>query len=404
VENHDRRLLSIQAIASLSQWLDIFLIFSVPAFAWNATPGQIATVASVFGLPILFLGPVFGAFLDRSDPRKLMLAGAAARTLFSVLISFATSFDMFVALVLAKGMANILYGPASSIVINSLVPKERRVGFFSNMSAFDKLTKVVTPLVAGAMAGLMPMQKLFLVSGVGTLACAILIFGLRVELPTRPAVQRTVAGLIEDLLTGIRSIPGLPRDLRIGMGFSIGVSLILALYDPHLAAYLNSLGFAASAFSVVVSSTAIGAISGAILIRATWKDASPATLIRAGAGLFMLAVFVATYLAVLAPSLWSMPAMAAIWFLNGFGYELFAIGSSVNVQNLCPQHFLGRVSTSQRSLQMAAVVLGPIGGAWLIGILGRPAPFIVSAAIGLVACCGLVMWKPLGSVGGVQSA
>jgi MFS family permease len=404
VENQDRRLLSIQTLASFSQWLDVFLIFSVPAFAWQATAGQIATVAALFGLPILFLGPIFGAMLDRSDPRNLMLAGAIARTLFSAGIALAASFEAFTALVLAKGVANILYGPASSVVANVVVTKERRVIFFSNTSALDKLTKVLTPLIAGIAAALIPMQQLFFVSAVGTLICTALIFGLRLERPAPPPVARTVRGLVADLFAGVRAIPDLPRDLKVGMAFSIGVSLILALYDPHLAAFLSSRGFGPSAFSVVVSSTAVGAICGAALVRLRWKDASPVALIRVGVASFMLAVFAATYFAVVETRLLSVEILSAIWFVNGLGYELFVIGATVNVQNLCPQHILGRFSTSQRSLQMAAVVLGPVVGAWLIGLIGRPAPFIVSSTLGLLAFCGIALWRPTVVSSRVQSA
>jgi hypothetical protein len=37
-----RKLLFIQTLAGFAQWLDIFLIFSVPSFVWKADPAQIA--------------------------------------------------------------------------------------------------------------------------------------------------------------------------------------------------------------------------------------------------------------------------------------------------------------------------------------------------------------------------
>jgi hypothetical protein len=72
-------------------------------------------------------------------------------------------------------------------------------------------------------------------------------------------------------------------------------------------------------------------------------------------------------------------ALVFIWLMNGLGYELFLIGSGVNLQNLCPRSMLGRISTSARSLQMLAVVTGPSLGAWLINTQTRSAPFVVAA-------------------------
>jgi MFS family permease len=399
----DRKLLFIQTLAGFAQWLDIFLIFSVPSFVWKADPAQIAMLASLFGIPSLFLGPVFGAFLDRNDPRRIMLIGALARTLFSFMIAAATSFDLFAALVLAKGLSNILYWPSSSVVVNMVVMKERRVGYFANLSMFDQLSKVATPLAAAAMAAIAPMQSLFLVSATATAVCALMVLRLSVDASGRTESKRTISGLVTDLLAGFKAFRALPRDLKVGIGFSICMSLTLAIYDPHLAAFLSARGFQSTAFSVVVSATAAGAIAGASIIRIVWKSASPGTLIRGGVFCFSVALFVTTYFASARPDVLSVGLLACIWFLNGLGYELFAIGSSVNIQNLCPQGLLGRINTSQRSLQLTAIVLGPVFGAWLIGQEGRNAPFVISSCIALFAVCAVGVWKPVAEATSPQS-
>lgn len=90
---HAGRLLVIQTLAGFSQWIDVFLIFSVPAFLWQSTPGQIAFIASCFGLPGLFWSPMIGALLDQRDARRAACCAAAARTALTGFIAFAPEFD-----------------------------------------------------------------------------------------------------------------------------------------------------------------------------------------------------------------------------------------------------------------------------------------------------------------------
>jgi len=380
----ERRLLTIQTTAGLSQWIDIFLIFAVPSFQWRADPVDIALLASCFGLPSLFLGPFVGAFLDRTDPRRVMIFGALARTVLTLLIAFAAWFPAFAMLVFFKGIANLLYWPASSILTNQVVRDEQRVKYFSSLSLMDQITKIGTPLLAGALTFIVSSQLLFLVSAGATLVCAVMLQRLNVAVAlTPPLEKRSVAGLFSDLFQGLRAIGSLPPMLLLSIALGVGMSLALAIYDPHLAAFIDSKGFDASVFSIAIAATGVGAVVGAASIRFAFSDARPMTLIWVGVAVFTVAIGSTAIVVALAPELLGRSTLASAWFLNGLGYTVFTVGCSVNMQNLCPSTLLGRVNTSARSLQMTAVVLGPSVGAWLINTYSRSMPFMVSAAITL---------------------
>lgn len=377
-----RRLLAIQALAGFSQWLDIFLIFSVAAFLWQATPTQMAFIASCFGLPGLFLGPFIGAMLDRLDARRSALMAALTRTALTVGIAFAGSFETFAVLVLLKGLANVFYWPATSILTQRLVGRAERVKYFSSLAALDQITKIATPLMAGTAAMFMDMQFAFVLSAMMTLLCALMI----AHLPRSAAGIRrndALAHAWEDLRAGWKLMTGLDPILTSSIALGIGMSLSLAIYDPHVAAWLHALQFAPGTFSLIVSSTAAGAVCGALWIRFFAGKSSSTRIIQAGIALYLLATAGMAILAAGHAEAINAPVLAAIWFISGVGYEIFVIGSSVTLQNLCPPALIGRVATSARSLQMLAVVTGPLMGAWLIGVQSRAAPFGVSA---LIAC------------------
>lgn len=392
-----RYLLVIQTMAGFAQWLDIFLIFSIPSFLWKSSPAEIALLASCFGIPSLLLGPFIGVFLDRTDPQKVMMFGLLARTMLTVMIAFTPGFQAFVVLVLFKGLANILYWPASLIVCNHIVRDKARVKYFSSQSAFDQITKIGAPLIAGILAMAMDQQLAFLISAAATLVCTAILLRLNklvLVMFTPPAQKQSINGLLKDFFLGLRSIKTMSPALLLSIALSIGMSLALAVYDPHLAAFLGSKGFDPGVFSIVVSATGVGALVGATLIRFRFNKSTPIELIRAGVTVFAIAVTSASMIMVFTSELLGRSTLFAIWFLNGLGYVVFTIGCSVNMQNLCPQALLGRINTSVRSLQMlAAVLLGPSIGAWLISAHSREAPFIVSTVLvwfllGVVAVSG----------------
>ena len=117
------------------------------------------------------------------------------------------------------------------------------------------------------------------------------------------------------------------------------------------------------------------------MIRFLGKNASSIQFIQIGIALFFVAIASIAVLSTYHVQAINAPVIALIWFISGIGYEIFLIGSSVTLQNLCPPHLLGRVVTSARSLQLLAVVTGPMIGAWLISVQSRATPFAVSACI-----------------------
>jgi MFS family permease len=372
-----RRLLTVQTLAGFAQWMDVFLIFSIPAFLWQSSPTKIALLATLFGIPSLFFGPFIGAFLDRIDPRKSLYFGIFARSALTAAIAFAPDYWSFAALTLFKGLANLCYWPASSIITNRLVPPADRVKYFSSLSALDQGSKITTPLIAGALTLLFNSQLIFLFSACMTTAAAALLPRLLNERKLHWKAQHSNE---DDSPIRFRDILHLPRNLLATIALSVGMSLSLAVYDPHLARFLSYSGFNARTFSIVVSSTGVGAVTGALLVRFLFANATAAGLIRSGIGLFTFAITCAAVMSTFYMESAGVGAFVFIWLLNGLGYELFMIGSGVTLQNLCPVAMLGRVSTSARSLQMLVVVTGPSVGAWLINTHSWSMPFVAAAA------------------------
>lgn len=347
-------------------------------------------IAAAFGLPALLFGPIFGAYLDRNGPRKAIMAGSAIRTLLTLALVFTTNFWPFLILVLAKSFANSIYWPSSALLTKAIVLECGRIRYFSNLSALDQICKVGAPFVCGLLLLAVPARRVFLLSVLFNLICLLVLTRLVKSMPDDPvnAVTST-ENLMQNFSSGLTAISRLPRFLIFGMAVSIGMSFLLATYDPHLAAYLKFVKLDSNRFALLVFATAVGAVFAAVLVRAFASAGSTGMLIYTGSALFSATLATTAVIAIHLPEKLDS-LLFPLWFLNGFGYELFVIGASVNFQKLCPPYLIGRVSTLLRTVQLAAVITGPIFGAWLIAQYGRTAPFLI-AGLGAIGLIGTVL-------------
>lgn len=379
--NTSSRLICVQALSSLSLWLDVFLIFTVPVYLWHASPSEIAILAFCLGAPMLFLGPIVGTLIDRHDVRKTLTFGALLRATSTVALAVSPNFQFFLLFVVLKGVSNLIYFPSIAITVRQLIVAEERKSFFSHVSLFDQSSKLFAPLVAGALTAMLSPKNVFFISAAAVFLTLPLLRSIYLVIQSQTDDSRTtILALYRDIARGFSIFNALPFQLRIGFLYSLLTSLALGIYDPHVASFLAFEGLPPVAFSVVISATAGGAIGAALLIKLKLGDIDEVRL-----RLYALATFSIALIMTATLVFFQIPGRSslypAVWFVNGFGYEMLIISSNIILQQLCPPGNIGRVSTSFRSIQILCIIAGPSLGTLLIAASGRPAPFIVAACM-----------------------
>jgi len=374
-----RELVVVQALSSLALWLDIFLIFTVPAYLWSISPPSVALLAFCLGAPMLLLGPIVGTLIDRLDVRKTLIFGVSLRIASTAALAYSPSFEIFLVLVILKGMSNLIYFPSITIAIRTLVNREEHKSFFSYTSLLDQVSKITVPLLAGLLTMVLPTKDGFFFSATAVLLTLPFLLSLCAKIDAKPApASSKILPLYRDLLKGFSIFKSLPFQLRVGFLYSLLTSLALGIYDPHLAAFLAHEGYPPIVFSQIVSATAAGAVCAALLVKLKLKNLEDVLLRSYGLVVFCLALIMTALLVPL-----DIPnkklLYPTVWFINGFGYELLIISSNILLQQLCPSETIGRVSTSFRSAQMLCIVIGPAIGTLLITTYGRHAPFTTAA-------------------------
>jgi MFS family permease len=167
--------------------------------------------------------------------------------------------------------------------------------------------------------------------------------------------------------------------VRVSFGCVFMLTATFGFYDPLLALFIKSQGLPASAFGMLVSGTAAGAVCGALAFPRLYRWYG-IRLAPPGLAVVGLTVLIP---GVLAGS--GMPEMLwlGLWMVNGCAYCLACLSQVVAIQQQCPRHCLGSVSATARSVQLVALVLAPLLGGVLARKIGIPLVFALSGGLAI---------------------
>ncbi len=383
-----KALLAARCTSSVALWLDFTLIFSLLSYHWHANAITIGMSSALYGLPGLVLGPFLGSLADRRNPLMMLVISYLARGVTSVLLIVAPDLQLFVLLVLIKGIANLGAMPAEQILIRSMLNKEQLVSNASVMTAVDQFTKICAPLAAAGLTGIYRPA-----AGLG-LSAALAMVGIL----CLPALRRVALARAQQMVTGCSKWHYGPllqlvrenRRFRQAFACVLWLTAILGLYDPQLSLFLKEEGMPAAAFGMIVSFTAGGALAGALAFR-TLHRRYGRHLPSGGLVAFGLTVLLPGGLAAGGVAI-PLPLWLALWIANGCAYGLTAMSFGVTLQQESPAEAVGTVSAAARSAQLGVLVLGPLLGALMAGLFGIPLVFVLSGSLAVMG--GAVMlWR-----------
>lgn len=196
------------------------LLLALPALAGDlgASVREQLWITDVYGLMIAALLIPAGALTDRLGARPVLLAGASAFALLSVLAAFATGPEMLIGVRALMGAAGATLGPASLAMIAHLFPdpaaRARAVGLW--MTCF-MVGMISGPVVGGMLLGWFWWGSVFLLGVPAMLLLAIA--GPRV-LPSPPGsrgARLDVLGVALSMAALLVLVLGLKRAVADGL-------------------------------------------------------------------------------------------------------------------------------------------------------------------------------------------
>lgn len=331
-------------------------------------------------LPVLFVGPVAGVFVDRWDRRRTMLVSdlvRAALVLFCLLVREAHEIWIYWVVGFLVSVVGVFALPAKNAVIPLLVEEGELLSANALSQTTQTLALIVGSATAGFVIGYLGAQVAFVADSISFLISALALWALRVP-PVREATAKGLQAVGHQFREGVAFIAQSPTVLAllaVGTVFYLGIGAVNVLWIPFLDRYF---GVGPEGIGIVDASQGIGMLLGGAVVGNLASRFSHSGLVNGGL-LLLGAVLVALAIS---------PAFAYILVLNGiYGLALTPMLSGLYtlLQRAVPNVKLGRVNAVLGALMRLANVLSMAAAGWLGEAMSIRAIYVICGGLTILS-------------------
>ena len=366
----------------------------------HATAEQMGMLRAALTLPALLMSLLLGVWIDRMRRRPMLIAADLGRMLLLGLIPLAAwlgflRIEYLYVVGLLVGVLTVLFDIAITSYLPSLVPREALVEGNSKLQQSSSFIGIVGPGAAGTLIGMVTAPMAITVDAFSFLASVISLWLIRTP-EQRSELSASVRSLLwKEIGEGLHALWQTPvlRDMIIFT--TIGSFFITIQQTVFVLFIINELKLTSLQFGLVVSSSGVASLIGALLVSRIAHRLGPGPTIILGQGFTGLG-------GVLLAVAGGPPALALFLLVSGqisfgLGTPLYSVNQIALRQAMTPRHLLGRVNASRRFLVFGIMPLGAL----LSGLLGSTLglrPTLIMGAGGLLVAFLWVLFSSIRQV------
>jgi MFS family permease len=379
--------------SSFTQWAVPLLVFQLTHSAVSLGAATAATF-----LPYLFFGLPLGAWMDRVDRKRAMIALDSVNTVVILSIPLVAQFGhlnvwLIYAVTFVQSTIFIAFAAGEFAAIPSLVSTDDLVTANGRIQATFSAAQVAGPLLAGVLVSFLPLVWVMAFDAGSFAISAISLSLIRGSFNVVSDEPKEATTILHDVREGLRYVLGHPvlRNISAMMALinfvNAGVFAELVLFaTERLDASKFEIGvlFAAGSAGVVVT----GLLAGRLRRRFSFTALAMTSLMLMGACLVVFAGMTAYWAA--------LPLWAAA---SGLGI-LFNINTGSLRQAIVPNHLLSRVMSIASVLAWSAIPAGALVAGWLVSTTDNVAA--VYGLIGILIICIAAFFRFFTALGDAQ--
>jgi MFS family permease len=361
--------------SSFTQWAVPLLVFRLTHSAVNL---GIATAATF--LPYLLFGLLIGAWMDRIDRKRAMIALDWLNAIVILSIPLVATFGhlnvwWIYAVTFIQSTVFIAFSAGEFAAIPSLVKTEDLVTANGRIQATYSAAQVAGPLLAGALISFLPLTWVMAFDAGSFAVSALTLMLIRASFNTPSDEPKEATTILHDVRVGLRYVLAHPvlRNISLMMALINFVTAttwaqLVLFATERLDASARQIGvlFAAGSAGVVVT----GLLAGRLRKRFSFTALAMTSLMLMGLCTIVFAGMRWYWFAV--------PIWAAA---QGLGI-LFNINTGSLRQAIVPNHLLSRILSIAAVLAWSAIPAGALVGGWVISATDNVA--LVYGVIGLI--------------------
>ena len=379
-----RRVWYAQIISLFGDFLALFAVIALVSFAMHGTPKQIIGVQIAFMLPIVFVGPVAGVFVDRWPLKPTLVSSDLIRAVFALMLLFSTSIWHVYFVLAALSCVSAFFGPAQQVTIRTHVPARGLMSANALMQIAFMGSRIVGPATAGAIASTFGPKVCYALDTISFVLSAALISSVAIGRPSAtPASSESSSNRLHaiwrDMGDGMRFIFHHAAVFFVVMAMAAGLFTI-GCFGPLIAIYVrDTLQGSARLFGFVSGLIGVGLLVGTQVMRKLASTFTNDTLVLsglAGIGGIGAGVFLLGALAYAAATL-----LAA--FTIGFAFAAIMVPAQTLLQRETPHTMIGRVSSTNISVAFFAQIIGLLLSGVFADLFGVRTVFFLCAGLAL---------------------
>ncbi|MGH4124734.1 MAG: MFS transporter [Clostridium sp.] len=337
----------------------------------TGSAAKFASVLAITIIPKLILGPIAGVLVDWFDRKKIivyldMLTGILIG-IYAMLFMINGSLSMGSIYVLSilLSFISLLFQPAISTIIPSIIKKEDLIDANGINSLIMSVGSLIAPAVAGVLFGIYGMLVILIINSISFILSSISEMFIHVPKSNKKPEKVNVHVFFNDFSEGIRFI----KSKKIMVTIISFACILNFAFAP-----IGSIGLAFISKKILkVTDYQYGALEGILvtsMIIAPFIMSKVSKKFTIGK-IFFLDIFITSILSAI------MAVIPSSFYLNLFNSNLipyisliiitFMIGLIISIGNIAlstmfqqevPLEIMGRVGTVMSSLSMAAMPLG----------------------------------------------
>jgi MFS family permease len=379
--------------SSFTQWAVPLLVYQL---THSAVSLGVATAATF--LPYLLFGLIIGAWMDRVDRKRAMIALDWLNAIVILSIPLVAQFGhlnvwWIYGVTFIQSTIFIAFSSGEFAAIPSLVSTDDLVTANGRIQATYSAAQVVGPLLAGAVSSFLPLTWVLAFDAGSFALSAVSLSLVRASFNVQSDEPKEATTILYDVREGLRYVFSHPvlRNISLMMalinfvGATTYAELVL-FADQRLDARDAKVGglFAAGAAGVVVT----GLLAGRLRKRFSFTTLAMTSLMLMG---LCTTVFAGMRWYWIALPLWAAA--------GGLGI-LFNINTGSLRQAIVPNHMLSRVLSIAGVLAWSAIPAGALVGGWVISATGNVA--LVYGVIGIITIAIAVFFRLFTALGDAQ--
>lgn len=358
-------------------------------------PVALGVVAACQFVPVLIFGLFAGVFAD-SLPKRNSLVGTQATALLLALVLgtlVATNtvqvWHVYVLAVLL-GFVNALDMPVRQSFVVEMVGRSDIANAVALNSAAFNGARIIGPAIAGLLIGTVGIAACFFINAASYVAVIIGLFLMHtneLHSPVRTAMQRSLGGVVDQLVEGLRYVRGTPTVFIpiLVLGVVSTVALNLSVTIPVLAR--DVIGGGADTYGFLMAASGIGSLSSALAI--AFGQRPTLRLMVMGAGSIGVALIL------LGISHW-LPISLLLMLVLGWGVIAMAATTNTLIQLTVPDALRGRVMSVYTTVFAGSTPIGGLFAGTLAAIAGVGVALIVGGALALLTAL-VASWRVPGA-------